>query len=131
MSISNQDLMDYADNFWKQANCENGHRTAVSKFYYAAYHLCNLEFSSQLNFPKNTDGGVHQKLWGALKEFEDPADQERQRFFRTIGNLGDSLRIRRVDADYKLNKNIGSNESRLTRCGVRRIFEEVKNFEKT
>ncbi|GHC52353.1 hypothetical protein GCM10010096_25540 [Alcaligenes pakistanensis] len=128
MSVTPQELMTFADELWRKADCELSHRFAVSKFYYSIYHLCDSEFSCYRLSSDDLRGGVHQRLWEGLKSFECESDFDKQVLLRTIGILGDILRVRRVSADYFLDENINSGDSRLARGHAKDVASKVQQY---
>jgi hypothetical protein len=69
-------------------------RTAISRAYYYIYHLALKRVTDNNPQMKFDEGGSHAQLWAVFSENPEPA-------CKSIGNIGNRLRDRRVRADYR------------------------------
>lgn len=96
MAFNPRHLLDLADNLCKDANYDNeaGHRTSISRAYYAA-HLtarCKLK-STGIDFPE--DSNIHYEVIRYFKKKD-----------KQVSNMLYRLRQHRNDADYDLDMKI-------------------------
>ncbi|MBF0260359.1 MAG: hypothetical protein HQL97_00805 [Magnetococcales bacterium] len=92
MAVKITDIKNEAQALHERHESETGRRTAASKHYYYAFHLCKSIWPS-LSKPGNY--GMHKAFCNGLKESEQ---------LRKIGGNLDKLRSLRVDADYYIQK---------------------------
>lgn len=78
-------------------------RSAVSRSYYAAYHRA-LSWESQRVPGSNSgpSGGEHQKLINRLRNPDPGLDEEVRRHSKMTAAKLETLRVRRVTADYAI-----------------------------
>ena len=81
-----------------------GHRTVVSRAYYAAFHVARAFVDAHvrdgsLQWPA-TRRSLHDKVWEALTTHPDPA-------VTALANKGERLKQYRTEADYSLAPNKG------------------------
>ncbi len=100
MSVTAKDFLDLAKSMIQSKPSEIEKRCAVSRAYYAAYHLAQEKFppSAADQNSEADKAGVHQRYITNLKQFPDKSTE------RFIGLKLDKLRGRRVIADYRLDE---------------------------
>ena len=74
----------------QEALCRNG----ISRAYYAAFHIAKSFLESNSNLQRRNNEGSHEFVINALKK-------QRDNELKEIGMELDTLRIRRVRADYQ------------------------------
>ncbi|MBF0283125.1 MAG: hypothetical protein HQL51_01550 [Magnetococcales bacterium] len=109
MSVTARDFLSFARQFAQNqmdSRDEMGLRTAINRFYYAAYHGC-APLADELPEPSRLEGGVHQQRIQRFMSFPLSAPsgsplRQRQEQMRVLGRrLKDAHRFR-VQADYRL-----------------------------
>ncbi len=111
MSIQPTDLLDLAERLETGAECDR--RASISRSYYAAYHLC-LDWHQALPEPGSVAGkagGKHQELINQLQNPGPGIPQELKKLSRKLAIKLQTLRDRRVLADYKLRDALADNEA--------------------
>lgn len=115
MSVSECDLIDLARASYEHAQDEVDHRSAISRAYYAAYHRC-VDFHSRLPYggkePRG-GGGIHEKLIYRLMN-PTVADKHLSNQSRELGHKLQTLKMRRVIADYRLGKTVRAKDAELS-----------------
>jgi uncharacterized protein (UPF0332 family) len=81
-----------AEDLQNSRSDEAAMRSAVSRAYYAAYHL-SLAFLEQNSIAITSMANQHQAVW---HEFQRGPDKN----WKTVCRIGNNLKLRRVDADY-------------------------------
>lgn len=98
MSITPADWFEFARSLL--ADSEASSRTAVSRAYYAGYHLCK-EFADFLEVDIPRGQGSHGALIDALAGWNDESpDSEREKSVRKLGLRLSRVRTMRTRADY-------------------------------
>jgi uncharacterized protein (UPF0332 family) len=88
------DFLAFAEELQRNRSDEAAMRSAVSRAYYAVFHL-SLHFLEQHHGAVTSMANRHQAVW---HEFQRGPDKS----WKAISRLGDRLKLRRVDADYLL-----------------------------
>lgn len=98
MSVIPSDFLSLAD--FSQESTEIQKRNAISRSYYAAYHVAEMvRILDRLSLP-DISGGIHKKLCYALQQ----SDNEE---LKIAGYDLNRQRIARAKADYNLAETIG------------------------
>lgn len=92
MSIKPSDLVSYAEEILDHGGCETHFRNVIGRAYYGAF-LTARDKAQEMSDEKFDGGGAHMQLVRFYKNVDE-----------TIANMLDGLRIHRISADYKLNK---------------------------
>lgn len=92
MAIKPRDLINYAKRILDHHGCETHYRNVVGRAYYGAF-LTARNKAQEMSDETFDSGGAHKKL----VKFYEGVDL-------SIANRLNDLRIRRMKADYKLNK---------------------------
>ena len=95
-----------------QQESEEAFRTAVSRAYYSVF--CTLR--NLKGFKDYTKGSIHYKVIDSLKQSQDKTDQ-------LIGQMLDSLRKKRNNADYNGDISVDEKFSHRSIVEAREIFK--------
>jgi uncharacterized protein (UPF0332 family) len=96
MAFGWEDYLSLAEDLIDDVDDEAALRSAVSRAYYAALHLTKDSLNANVaEVSENTDS-IHRAVWNAC--------QRRGGDWMTVYTLGNRLRKRRGDADYKTSK---------------------------
>lgn len=91
------DYLDLADRLASGADAEEARlRTAISRAYYAAFHVA-MELIVQEGFRPTGTGGDHGNVWRWYREGPGTGRSRKQ-----IAQLGFALRLDREKADYRI-----------------------------
>lgn len=118
MSISPDAFLESAKRIVQGAE-EVDHRNAVSRAYYAVYHVCR-EFAKSMEWPQWADTGTHSALIDAFTDRTDTAH-------KSIGYLLETCRRSRVLADYGIEMSLKVSEARTVINQCDRIFTKVRS----
>src|SRR5579863_8223717 len=99
-------------------------RCAASRLYYAAYHICREHADLYCTPLRDEDkqGGNHQQLFTRLKE--NSKDKKLDVLLQTLSSSAVKMKLVRVDADYKLDRNFSEKDAR--RCKF--LLEELREI---
>lgn len=108
MPITPKQILDFAERCSKN-NQEVDLRNAIARAYYAAYHRV---LSSLKNAPSSKGASAHQALieyltTDAYKHEESLNEKDS----RSLGYILLSLKMRRGDSDYSLDKSVTQNQA--------------------
>lgn len=121
--ITPDDIFGVGDALLTAKN-ESHNRSAVSRFYYAAYHAAALWLEARPGMPSadGLPGGVHQQLLNKLNNGapEWTADQKRQGIKIAATLL--TLKTRRGVADYQLGNNLKPGEEQIQKYDAKRLI---------
>lgn len=125
MAINCQDLVDVARRL-KDAGGEPNDRSAVSRFFYGAFHSCGrwLQSLPGMASAGGVEGGVHQALINSMRQVDRQCSDDQRRRGRRLAILVGSLRERRVVADYKLDEQLLPGEVAAQDSATVTVFEE-------
>jgi hypothetical protein len=86
---------------------ESQRRSAISRLYYGAFHLCH-DFHCNLPIPGSVGdkSGVHEQLISSLSNPGSKSGSDQHSFSVAIGKSLRAMCLLRVDSDYKLNLDI-------------------------
>jgi len=113
VSVTPKDIYAVGDTLLKAAG-EANERSAISRYYYAAYHRCRQweatlpALGHSLMGPK---GGTHQQFVNALNWPDSKCSVDQQKKSKKLGSKLDILRIRRRAADYEIAVQLSAGES--------------------
>lgn len=92
MTVFNwREFLRLAERLNAQQPDEAAYRPAISRAYYAAYHVA-ADFTRRTGLLPGRH--THKRVWSVLAAASDPE-------LVTVGHLGDWLRRERIDADYR------------------------------
>lgn len=91
-------------------------RCAVSRAYYAVYHLASAKLKAE-GFAVNE----HKECW---RLFASSQSVDCQR----IGSFGSSLKTRRIDADYNAAKTLTNGDATLSVSQAERLVDYINNL---
>lgn len=123
MSISCNDLFEYAQKLAELGEAEVEYRAAISRAYYAAFHYA-AQFYKQVygvDLPQERGMGMHKTLINYLKNPECEEKELRDK----SKNLGEKLQkvmLTRINADYKITWQIPKSIALMHLAEVRRIL---------
>lgn len=117
MAVTPKILLDAAHAIGKGTG-EADSRNAVSRAYYAAYHRC-LAVAQDARLAIAEIGGVHVALIQALI---DPLAPTR---FKSLGYMLEQCRLRRVDADYRINQDFPRSLADTVLADCARILQKT------
>lgn len=124
MSITCDDLIQYATELSQTGSSEIVYRTSISRAYYSAY-LYALEFCEEKGLSKEdstSNDGVHGQLIKALKNAQG-CDPETRRKAKNLGQKLQLARAERVCADYHTKLDIDQKRALAQIATVRRILK--------
>ncbi len=121
MAVTPESLLDAARSIGKGTG-EVDSRNAVSRAYYAAYHRC-LAVAQDARRPIAESGGVHVALIQALT---DPLAPTR---FKSLGYMLEQCRLRRVDADYRINQDFPRDIADTVLANCARILRKADDID--
>ncbi|WP_420905536.1 hypothetical protein [Candidatus Magnetaquiglobus chichijimensis] len=116
MGISFKDLDDESQELLQSASNEARFRTAASKFYYFAYHMCRTclpDVKASGNY------GMHKTFYKGLQNVDDLA---------IIGSRLEKLHALRVNADYHLKEIFSSSHLKRAKDLSDSISNDIKCF---
>lgn len=117
MSVSAEDFLDSAKTLASSSTAEIGYRNAISRAYYACLHLARQHFPpDESKFSQGV--GVHKNYVNQLIAHEDG-------LARLIGLKLNSMRTRRVEADYFCNNDVSQKQVTDQIINAQRLFEKV------
>lgn len=119
-----EDLEAFARSLLVDGAPEIALRSAASRIYYAAYHLCTLQANKCCTPLQDEDknGGLHLQLFTRLIQNSKKKDFDEA--LATLAETAKKMKAIRVDADYKLAKDFISREAR--RCAS--FLDDVKQL---
>jgi uncharacterized protein (UPF0332 family) len=112
VAIDHTEFLDFAKSLPQQG--EINYRNAMSRAYYAAYHLCLLKFP----ISPTEKGGSHERL---IKTLEKSFDARK----RSIGKNLRQLRGNRVKADYKLTFSVTNNDREVSILQAEKLIQKI------
>lgn len=119
MSFVWDDFLVLADSLSKRAD-DSWSRTAVSRAYYAAFHLVR-DITLMRNPDKKFEGASqHKQLWDFLKNSANRADQK-------LAEDGIRLSGYRTDADYRIHVAVGQRNADAACRLARKIILNVRS----
>lgn len=127
MAVSAAELLTCAvDLTAKTDGLEAKARAAISRVYYAAYHDC-LAWHDALpargTVPSDfRNQGVHVEFAAQLQNPASSLSEDQKRISRAKGVALRRLHGDRVNADYRLKKNISAHDARTALAAARRII---------
>jgi len=121
MAVTPEILLDAACTIGKGTGEADG-RNAVSRAYYAAYHRC-LAVAQDARLAIAESGGVHVALIQALVDPLAPAR------FKSLGYMLEQCRLRRVDADYRINQDFPHNLADTVLADCAGILQKADAFD--
>lgn len=130
MAVSPAELLAAAaDLTSKTEGIEAKARAAISRVYYAAYHDC-LAWHAALSAPGTVPSdvrnqGVHVEFAAQLQNPASSLTDDQKRISRAKGVALRRLHGDRVDADYRLRKNISAHDARTVLAAARRLITAV------
>lgn len=120
MSITPDQLLVLAESLVRQSD-EASHRSAASRAFLAAYHVC-LPVHALLPYAAGGRSGTHAEIIEDLAEFlGDPADFQMR--VRILGTLLKQCRVVRVKADYRLASAFFQSDAKVAIADAARIRE--------
>lgn len=126
MGITTEELFAIGDEVRSGAT-EVHLRSAVGRYYYAAYHACQA-WHSQLPAAgsEGSTGGVHQRFISQLRWPSSLCSSEETKKSKLIAAKLDICRTRRKVCDYELQQNIEPGEVQNTRDIARDLLDQTR-----
>lgn len=126
MAITTEELFALGDEV-RTGETEAHLRSAVGRYYYAAYHACQ-SWHARLPAPGSDGGvgGVHQRFISQLRWPSSQCSTEDLRKSKLIAAKLDICRTRRKVCDYDLNASIELGEIQNTREIARDLLDKTK-----
>ena len=112
MAINHLEFLDFAKSLPEQG--EINLRNAISRAFYAAFHACNLKYSTSAA----EDGGSHAKLISTLKKSNNSNDI-------AIGFILAQLKGLRVMADYHLRLDVKSTDRETSILQAEQLMRKI------
>lgn len=125
MAVSSSDIKGFADNI--TAVDEVSARIAVGRYYYSAFHSIKELFP---NIPSYSNMGSHESMIHYLAEEAHRVEKLPQNLLKKLSYKLNSMKVRRVNADYKINDDFQISLARSMRNEVESFFvvySEVEN----
>lgn len=124
MAVTCDAILELAEYDLNSAKCEARYRNIVGRAYYACFHRAkefHLALPDQGLLPAERVG-VHRELTYSL---ENPTvtDDSLKKKSKRIGYICRDLHAKRVDADYKVEMEIGRNTAEIAVKQAKMIFE--------
>jgi uncharacterized protein (UPF0332 family) len=120
MSVRPSDFLSLSE--FSQESTEIQKRNAISRSYYAAYHMAEkVRITRSLELPDIPRAGLHKKLCVALQKSGDD----------TLASIGADLnrqRRTRHEADYAIEKTIGYNVAKRQTDKNKTLFERLSKY---
>ena len=117
--IQGREFLDVADSLL-ESHTEAHWRSAVSRAYYAAFHVAR-RFLSQHGLTVSMTANAHREVRDMLKLSGIP-------FVRKLGMKLDGLRTRRNEADYAVDEKLTPETSRKAVARARRIMSGIDSI---
>lgn len=103
MSAAPREILASAQKIRDSQKDEAGHRAAISRSYYAAYHAARI-FHDSLGSPGSVggEGGVHAQLVARLLIPTIPSTDPKHLISRRVGYMLRDMHRSRITADYEI-----------------------------
>lgn len=120
MSVNPTDILDSA----RAIKTDEGEifiRNAISRAYYAAYHLARQTFPADQEFQARSGAGVHKSYIDQLQEAAQGSIE------RKVGVVLNAMKGKRTKADYHLDDDIKPYEAAMQIVKAESLFAELEN----
>lgn len=125
MSVEDYELLELAKQIESEAKGEAAYRNSVSRSYYAIYHKAsNFHDALPSKGEEGKRGGVHARFISRLNNPTVICEITIKKS-KMAGYVCQDMRTRRVDADYKLDKNIKKGEAEYGILVASDFFEKI------